>query len=129
MAPAPALAPCVIVIFGGSGDLAKRKLVPSLLNLANEGVLPEPFAIVAVAGTPMDVADFRVKLGTEVREHVGAPFDEASWSRFTARLQYVSGDFSDSATYQKVQSQLAKLDREQGAGGNYLLSGDGSEVF
>jgi glucose-6-phosphate 1-dehydrogenase len=115
------LDPCVLVIFGGSGDLAKHKLIPSLFHLANEGVLPRQFAVVGVAHTPMSDEEYRAKLGIDFKEHMGGAFDADSWSRFAQQLYYAAGDFSDPATYQKLQALLKKIEQQQQTAGNRLF--------
>src|SRR5512143_1024758 len=81
--------PCVLVIFGGSGDLTKRKLVPALYNLDLDGALPAELRIVGVARTPISDDDFRRSLREATAQHSRRPLDGAVWSRFERRLSYV----------------------------------------
>ena len=91
--------PCTMVIFGASGDLTGRKLLPALFHLTCDGCLAEEFQVVGVALDPWDSAAFRERM----REAVAASaethrFDTRRWSHFAARLQYLQGEFSDPGT-------------------------------
>src|SRR5262249_22539106 len=109
---------CVMVIFGATGDLTKRKLIPALLNLAQENILPKQFAIVGIAGNDLDTESFRKTLGQEMPSFAPDPIDLKLWDELSQRLYYVKGDFQDPATYQKLQKQLAEADRLHSTGGN-----------
>src|ERR1700735_731079 len=87
--------PCGIVIFGASGDLAHRKLFPSLLQLLRDKVLPEKFYIVGVARSALSDDDFR----NGIVKSVGAAFDAGVLQSFLKRCFYVSGDYGNAATY------------------------------
>src|SRR6476646_2873900 len=99
--------PCVMVILGASGDLTKRKLLPALANLAQEGLLSQQFAIIGFAFDQMTTDSFRQKLSEGVKELSSAPIDEALWQWFLERIYYVQGDFADSAAYQRLKEQIA----------------------
>ncbi len=103
--PAP---PCIMVIFGASGDLTKRKLLPALLNLAEEGLLPKEFAIVGFSFDQMTTEALREKLGKEVREYALRPVDDILWQWLVERIYYVQGDFGDPAAYQRLKDQIAR---------------------
>jgi glucose-6-phosphate 1-dehydrogenase len=113
--------PCALVIFGASGDLTKRKLVPALLNLAHDGLLPDSFAIMGISRSKMSDEDFRSKLGAEQRALQGDRFDSAAWGRLAPRLHYFAGDLNAPATYHGIRQRLERFDRENGTGGNYLF--------
>ncbi len=81
-----------LVIFGASGDLTARKLVPSLYRLARKGRLPAEVRVVGVARSPFTDDAFRNKLAVSVREHAAADWDEAAWAHFAPRLFYVAAD-------------------------------------
>ena len=85
--------PLTLVIFGASGDLTARKLVPSLYSLARKKRLPEELHIVGVARSPFTDDSFREKMAAAVREST-KDFDAATWDTFATRLHYVSGDAS-----------------------------------
>ena len=87
--------PCVMVIFGATGDLTKRKLFPALYNLAREGHLPENFAIVGVGRQEMDSGEFRKQIKADLREFAGAKADGERIKWFCGRTYYTGGDFDD----------------------------------
>ncbi len=90
------LVPIVIVIFGAAGDLTKRKLLPALYNLAKSNLLPQEFAVVGVARTPMGTDDFRANLTRDVYEFATGPVDRSLWDQLGQRLYYLAGEFQDS---------------------------------
>src|SRR5579871_6923350 len=85
--------PCVMVIFGASGDLTQRKLIPALYNLARVQLLSPNFAVVGVARRPMSSEEYRRKLSEEVREFVTGDFDAELWDAFVRRMHYLAGNF------------------------------------
>src|SRR5271169_2348349 len=90
---ASAASPCVMVIFGATGDLTKRKLIPALLNLAQENILSKQFAIVGFAGNDFDTQSFRKTLGEEMPKFASDPIDLKMWEDLSQRLYFVKGDF------------------------------------
>ena len=112
--------PCIIVIFGASGDLTKRKLIPALYNLARENLLSSEFAVVGCARRGMSTETFREKMSLDMKEFATGAVDPDLWDRFVKRLYYLSGDAQDANTYQRLQDMLARLDREHGTPGNYV---------
>ena len=117
---APAVAPCVFVVFGASGDLTRRKLMPALYQLAKRGLLPECFAAIGVARREWSDDVFRVEMNAAVREFGRDGLDEALWKRFAANLHYVAGDFEHPETYQRLAERLAAIDQKCGLEGNRL---------
>jgi glucose-6-phosphate 1-dehydrogenase len=118
--PAP---PCVVVIFGATGDLTKRKLIPSLYNLAVGGLLPEAFAVVGVGRSPMTDGEFRQRMEVELRSSLQAsnsPVDDAKLAWLSERLSYLAGDLEDGEAFEKLAQLLAEVDLKRGTGGNYL---------
>jgi glucose-6-phosphate 1-dehydrogenase len=104
---------CAVVIFGATGDLTRRKLMPALYRLALDRRLPEAFDVIGTARTPMSDAAFREKMLDSVRaysEH--ADFDAALWERFACRLHYAAGDVRDSALYAALKQKLAATRQE-----------------
>ncbi|MCY7345561.1 MAG: glucose-6-phosphate dehydrogenase [Pyrinomonadaceae bacterium] len=87
--------PCVMVIFGATGDLTKRKLFPALYNLAKEKFLPENFAIIGVGRQELEIADFRNKIIADLKEFIGGAPDEKMLEWFEQRIYYTGGDFDD----------------------------------
>src|SRR5512137_464320 len=104
--------PCAIVIVGASGDLTRRKLLPSLYNLRANGLLPPEFAFVGVARTPLDDDAFRARMGEALHAFATRPVDEPLWDDFAQRLHAVTGDLEDPATYRRLAGRLAELERE-----------------
>src|SRR5438309_9980289 len=98
----PTPSPCVMVIFGATGDLAKRKLIPGLCNLAEDDVLPKQFAIVGFAGNDFDTASFRKMLAEEIPKCASAPLDVKVWDWMVERFFYVKGDFQGAEAYKRL---------------------------
>ena len=115
---APVGSPCVMVIFGASGDLTKRKLIPALINLKQEGLLSEQFAIVGFAFDQMNTESFRAMLDEEISKFEEQPVDPKLWQWFLDRIYYVQGDFKDPAAYQRLKDQIQEADKDHGAQGN-----------
>jgi glucose-6-phosphate 1-dehydrogenase len=113
--------PCVLVIFGASGDLAQRKLVPALYNLAKEGWLPENFAMVSYSRSATDDAELRAKMKEAVAKHSRTqPLDEKVWERFARRVECVPGDYNEPAGYARLRQKLLDLESRHGTRGNRL---------
>jgi len=110
---------CTIVIFGASGDLAARKLIPALFKLYRNGGLPKPFRIVGCARTKMDHAEFRAKL--EERLVLDEPSVHSQWKDFALLLHYQSLDYEDITSFVELAGYLKKLDRKQKTGGNRIF--------
>ena len=111
--------PCAMVIFGASGDLTRRKLVPALYSLARERLLPSGFAIVGMARRPLAfAADMREAVGQFARRR---PVDDALWESFGGAISYVSGDFDDPAAYERLRVHLDEIDLARGTRGNRVF--------
>jgi len=114
-------APCVFVIFGASGDLTRRKLLPALYNLAVSRLLPAGLSIVGFALTEMSEDAFRASMHDAVAEFSRRkPVDEAIWADFSGRLRYVAGTFQNPANFARLKDVLDELDRTNGTRGNRL---------
>ena len=124
--PQVAPAPTTIVIFGASGDLTQRKLIPALYTLYAEDRLPPTFAVIGVArsefGDMGPDAGFREHLRQGARENarVGGK-DDVTWARFAAHLYYCRGDYDDPATYTELARRLVELDAGCKSCGNHLF--------
>ena len=118
--PRPA-GPCVLVIFGASGDLTKRLLIPSIYHLKRSGLLPENFAIAGVARTEQTVGALRDGLQKALKQFSSEPVDASAWDWLGSRMRYLSGDLDNPATYQQLAKLLSEIDRTSGTGGNYLF--------
>lgn len=112
--------PCLMVIFGASGDLTKRKLIPALYNLAAENLLARDFAIIGFAYNDQSTESFRAQLSKDIQTFATSPVDPNMWDWFLQRLYYVQGDFKDPASYQKLKEVLGQICGEHGIHGNYL---------
>ena len=112
--------PCLMVIFGASGDLTKRKLIPALYNLARSQYLPENFAVVGFAFDAMTTEQFRESISQAARELDEAPIEPDSWKQFVERLYYIQGDFADPGAFTRLRDLIAEIDRSHGCHGNYL---------
>ena len=114
--------PCVVVIFGASGDLAKRKLVPALYRLAYERRLPPGFAILGVSRTKLSDDEFRAKMKESVQAYLeNSPFDESLWNDFARGLFYEAGDIGDAASFVELGKRLELVAAERNTGGNVLF--------
>ncbi len=114
--------PCAIVIFGATGDLTRRKLLPSLCNLAARDLLPKDYAVVGFAFDKLDEADFAKSTSDGVRALAAEGFDPAAWDRLAqGRLFFQQGDFEQPQGYQQLKELLATVDRQCGTAGNYLF--------
>ncbi|HEY5677843.1 MAG TPA: glucose-6-phosphate dehydrogenase [Myxococcales bacterium] len=117
----PAPEPCALVIFGASGDLAHRKLVPALYNLALGAYLPAAFGIVGVSKSAYAHDEFaRDMLDAVGRFSRQKPVDPEIWQDFAAGMRYVSGSFDDPGTFARLRAQLEELDRSRSTRGNRL---------
>jgi len=102
--------PTALVIFGATGDLAHRKLLPALYNLAHEGALPERFSLVGNARSEMTDAKFRESAIASIREFSRRPPDEKVLTRLVGDVRYVAGSFDDEHVYEQLASVLDELD-------------------
>ena len=101
-----------LVVFGGSGDLARRLLFPALCNLRANGLLPRDFAIVGVGRRDSDDAAYREELGASVRRFAACPPGPEVWKDFAARTYFVQSDFGDEGSFRRLGARLAEpLDR------------------
>jgi glucose-6-phosphate 1-dehydrogenase len=110
-----------VVIFGASGDLTKRKLLPALINLARDHLLPQDFAVIGLARRPFSDDDYRKKIAGDLRELLPQPVEPDLWRWLGPRLSYLAGDLQDPDTYRAIAERLARCDRDQGTAGNYLF--------
>src|SRR6202050_5684282 len=98
--------PCVMVIFGASGDLTKRKLLPALYNLAKDNLLSKEFAVIGFARNELTTQEFRDKLSSEIAEFATTAVDPDLWKWFSERIYYVTGEFGDPAAFARLNDQL-----------------------
>ena len=112
--------PCGIVIFGASGDLSKRKLIPSLYRLYKNRLLPESFFILGIGRTKMGVDQFREAMLVVVTEASRKDFDYTSWVEFASRLYYLSLDYALHDSYQTLREDLVSLENKYRTGKNRI---------
>jgi glucose-6-phosphate 1-dehydrogenase len=113
---------CVVVIFGATGDLTKRKLIPALYRLAYDRRLSAGFAVLGISRTPLSDEDFRGRMLDAVKEFSeDTKFDEDVWRSFAEGLFYVPGDLNDEALYARVAAKLGEIETARHTGGNVLF--------
>ena len=114
--------PCSMVIFGASGDLTERKLIPALFYLTREHMLPPGFAVVGCARTPKTDEQFGQEMSDAVKKFLHLTPDSGAFVEgFAKELHYVADDFSKPEAYQKLKETLEHLDQEHGTAGNRLF--------
>ena len=114
--------PNTVVIFGASGDLTKRKLVPALYNLELEGLLPTAFAVVGFARRPIPDDEFRQQMLDGINAHSrSGPADPEVWRAFAPKLGYCPGNFDEPDAYRRLALRLDELDQQRGTAGNRLF--------
>lgn len=114
--------PCALVIFGGTGDLAKRKLLPALYNIAREGLLPSGCEVVGIGRSAPDEAGFREVHHEATRKFSRTkPIDEAVWDKLAQKIHYVHGDHESPETYAMLKAKLAEIDRTKGTQENRIF--------
>jgi glucose-6-phosphate 1-dehydrogenase len=118
--PAP-VGPCIFVIFGASGDLTKRLLIPALYHLKRAKLLPEAFALVGVSRNQESDEAFRARLEASMRELDGETIDATDWKWLAERMHYMAGNLDEASTYERLRALLEKIDAERSTEGNHLL--------
>jgi glucose-6-phosphate 1-dehydrogenase len=121
--------PCAIVIFGASGDLTKRLVMPALYNLARTKVLPEKFALIGVARSEETAESWRDHLHDTLTSFVGNAatefdvdhIDEAVWKRLAAQMSYIQGDIAKPELYEKLRGALEQAEKIHGTEGNVIF--------
>lgn len=114
--------PCIMVIFGASGDLTKRLLIPSLFNLYCDNLLPDAFAILGMAMDDFTTDSFRDRMSEDVRNYSRQEqFDHHAWSVFCDKIHYMQGRFDDVNAFVQLKTFLQALDGRYDSGGNILF--------
>ena len=113
--------PCGLVLFGVTGDLARKKVMPAIYDLANRGLLPPGFALVGFARRDWADQDFAQIVHDAVREHARTPFREDTWRQLAEGIRFVAGDLQDPAAYDELARTVAELDAERGTNGNHAF--------
>ena len=118
----PTAEPCVVVIFGATGDLTRRKLLPALYRLAQQHLIPAEFAILGVSRQQMSDQEYRAKMREALTEFGDEDtVDEGEWNSFAEGIFYVAGEFKDAETYTKVKSRLKEIDEQRKTQGNRIF--------
>ena len=113
--------PCILVIFGATGDLTARKLLPALYNLAKESQLPPQFACVGFARREKSSEQFREEMKQAISQFSRTKLDEAIWKTFSEQLFYHTSEFHDPEGFIRLHSFLQELDRKLGTRGNRVF--------
>jgi glucose-6-phosphate 1-dehydrogenase len=118
----PPIQPCVMLIFGASGDLTKRLLVPALYNLACDGLLPPSFALLGTAMDPLTTESFRERMSADIKKfHTRREFDEKVWADLVSRFHYLPGAFNDLAVFGQLRAEVARLGAHYATHDNVLF--------
>jgi glucose-6-phosphate 1-dehydrogenase len=112
--------PCTLVIFGATGDLTHRKLIPALYNLAAEGALPPTITIVGFARREKTSEQFRTELEATTRKFSRTPVNDDLWKSFASSVVYHQSPFDDAEGYRTLAAEMEKADLKRGTGGNRL---------
>ena len=113
--------PCVLVIFGVTGDLSRKKLMPAVYDLANRGLLPPGFGLVGFARRDWEDQDFAQVVHDAVKEHARTPFREEVWQQLLEGIRFVSGTFDSDESFEKLRETITDLDSARGTGGNHAF--------
>src|SRR5664279_647822 len=125
----PPADPCAMVIFGATGDLTKRLVMPALYNLSRTGVLPENFVVIGVARAEGTAESWRDELHDTLKSFVGNAatefdvdhIDEAVWKRLSENMVYVRGDLTKPELYENLHSALGEAEKSHGTQGNAIF--------
>ncbi len=113
--------PCVLVIFGVTGDLSSKKLMPAVYDLANRGLLPPGFALVGFARRDWAHQDFADVVHAAVKQNARTPFREEVWHQLSEGIRFVPGQIGDDESFAELARTIANLDRARGTGGNHAF--------
>ena len=113
--------PCGLVIFGVTGDLSRKKLMPAVYDLANRGLLPPGFALVGFARRDWANEDFSQEVHDAVKEHARTPFREEVWRQLAEGFRFVPGEFTDDQAFATLKQTIEELDKARGTSGNHAF--------
>ena len=113
--------PSSLVIFGVTGDLSRKKLMPAVYDLANRGLLPAGFSLVGFARREWKNQDFGKVVKEAVKQYSRTPWNEAVWKQLSENIRFVSGEFSDAAAFDKLKATIDELDTKVGTNGNHAF--------
>ena len=112
---------CTVVIFGGSGDLARRRLIPALYNLLLDGLLPAKYAVIGLGRKPMSDQEFRDLLREGVIKHSRQALVEDTWKNFAPHLFYIQGENHDQQTFNSLRAKAEEVERSMQLPGNRIF--------
>ena len=113
--------PCGLVLFGVTGDLARKKIMPAIYDLANRGLLPPGFALVGFARREWADQDFAQIVHDSVREHARTEFREDVWQQLASGIRFVAGDLNSNESFDELKRVVDQLDEKRGTGGNHAF--------
>ncbi|GAB3070149.1 glucose-6-phosphate dehydrogenase [Monashia sp. NPDC004114] len=113
--------PCGLVLFGVTGDLARKKLMPAIYDLANRGLLPPGFSLIGFARRDWATQDFGQVVHDAVKQYARTPFSEDVWRNLSEGFRFVPGTFDDPAAFDLLAKTVDELDRDRGTGGNHAF--------
>ncbi|QHC21767.1 glucose-6-phosphate dehydrogenase [Streptomyces sp. GS7] len=113
--------PSGLVIFGVTGDLSRKKLMPAVYDLANRGLLPPGFSLVGFARREWEDEDFAHEVYEAVKQHSRTPFREEVWQQLVQGCRFVQGNFDDDEAFETLKDTINELDKAQGTGGNFAF--------
>ena len=113
--------PSALVLFGVTGDLARKKLLPAVYDLANRGLLPPGFGLVGFARRDWAAEHFAELVAESVRRHARTGFREDVWRQLLEGIRFVPGELGDNTAFEQLKDTLAELDQSQGTGGNHAF--------
>ena len=118
----PTAPPCAMVIFGATGDLTRRKLLPALYRLTQQRLIPNEFAILGTARQPLSDDEFRSQMQAALTEFGSDDsLDESIWQSFAKRIFYIAGDLNDAGLYAKIKTKVEEIDKEFDTQGNRIF--------
>ena len=113
--------PAGLIIFGVTGDLSRKKLMPAVYDLANRGLLPPGFSLVGFARRDWEDQDFGKVVHDAVRQYARTPWSEEVWAQLSRGISFVSGEFDDDAAFDRLRETIESLDKERGTNGNHAF--------
>lgn len=113
--------PCSLVLFGVTGDLARKKLMPAVYDLANRGLLPPGFALVGFARRDWVDEDFAQVVHDSVKQYARTEFREEVWQQLSKGIRFVQGEFNDEDAFDRLKTTIAELDEKRGTMGNHAF--------
>jgi glucose-6-phosphate 1-dehydrogenase len=113
--------PSSLIIFGVTGDLSRKKLMPAVYDLANRGLLPPGFALVGFARRDWADQDFGQVVKEAVQQYARTPWSEEVWSQLSSGIRFVSGEFTDDSAFDRLKQTIEDLDKQRGTNGNHAF--------